>query len=173
MPKARPKKRNNTKMPSVETGKTDAGILSPEAENTKASINKKDMTLDSGKEQHQNREITNAIREIVAHFESLPIAKDYRIVEIIERQNELHQHKTESVELLKQSLEIADKQFRLAKKALRKAKDHKLNKEKIRLVKFEMDQAKTERKHLKHLLKQEKKHLKNIEKIISLLESAI
>jgi len=173
MPKAQQKKGDNTKIPSAVTGKTDAGVVTSKAENTANSIQKKETTRVSGKEQHQNSEITAAIREIVAHFESLPEEKDYRIVEIIERQNELHQHKTEDVELLKQRLEIADKQFRLAKKALRKAKDHKLNKEKIRLVKFEMNQSKKERKHLKRLLKQEKKHLKNIGKIIRLLESAI
>ncbi len=150
----------NREIPAEKTGK----FSDPED----AFINERNVLC-------QNSEITETeidtwVHELIDHFNSLPQEPDERILNIIEKQTEVLQKKTENFELQHQNFEVADKKFQLAKKALRKAKDHKLDSEKIDLIKFEKQQAKIERKQIKRLLKQEKQNLKNIRKIIRLLE---
>jgi hypothetical protein len=169
MPKSKAKKENSHKTSSQQAHPA------PEVENMEVLVdaptqfNHPDGKLVDEKiaptpeTEFTDPKIEAIVNEIVDHFNTLPKEQDDRILNIIETQTERLQKKTAS-------FEIADKKFVLAKKALRKAKDHKLDKEKIRLIKFERKHAKKERKRLKRMLKKEKQSLKNIRKIIRLLQ---
>ncbi len=176
MPKSKAKKENSHKTSSQQAHPA------PEVENMEVLVdaptqfNNPDGSLVDEKiattpeTEFTDLKIEAIVSEIVDHYNTLPKEQDDRILNIIETQTERFQKKTASFEQLELSFEIADKKCTLAKKALRKAKDHKLDQEKIRLIKFERKHAKKERKHLKRLLKKEKQSLKNIRKIIRLLQ---
>jgi hypothetical protein len=110
-------------------------------------------------------------QKIVEARQTLPGAGDDRISKIIENQKVLFAKQTEDLALLNQRYLAAEMKFQLIKKAVKKARDRKLDDSAIKLVKFEMKEAKRERKQYKRLIKKENQSLKNAQKIITLLET--
>lgn len=110
-------------------------------------------------------------QQIVEDQQSFAGACDDRVSKIIENQKAQFAKQTEDLALLNQSYLAAEMKVQLIKKALKKARDHKLDDSAIKLIKFELKQAKKERKQFKRLIKKENQSLKNIHKIIALLET--
>jgi hypothetical protein len=110
-------------------------------------------------------------QKIVKALQTLPGAGDDRISKIIENQNVLFAKQTEDLALLNQRYLAAEMKVQLIKKALKKARDHKIDDSAIKLVNFEIKEAKKERKQYKRLIKKENQSLKNAHKIIALLET--
>jgi len=184
-------------MPKSKVDKQKRPEISSDTFNKKASVKhqnleaEKNMVLDNMPDQssetknmhtsiasnkEQSSEINAPQMEVETHQlieaqQIFPGPWDDRISKIIENQRALFAKQTEDLALLNQSYLAAEMKVQLIKKAHKKARDHKLDDSAIKLVKFELKQAKKERKQFKRLIKKENQSLKNAHKIIALLET--
>jgi hypothetical protein len=116
-------------------------------------------------------EIEAETQQIAEDQQTFSGAWDDRISKIIVNQKALFEQQAKDLAMLNQSYLAAEMKVQLIKKARNKARDHKLDHSAIKLVKFELKQAKKERKQFKRLIKKENQSLKNAHKIIALLET--